>query len=121
MNIQQTSGEPLDQSVRDNPHPTGHHHNLHRSGMKTAEELPIQCLTVPMDTMIEDVDIDAEPFRPLLGPTPRVIHDKQADVRVQITAEDRLGESLEVRSTAGGHHSDAQGALLSFFPLARVN
>ena len=119
MNIQQTSREPFDQAIRDNPHPAGHHHNLHRSGLKTAQKLTIQCFTILMHTMIEDIDIDSKPFRPLLGPTARVVDDKQAYVRIQITTEDRLSESLEVRSTAGGHHSDAQGSLLSFFSLAR--
>jgi hypothetical protein len=106
MDVHQLFRKGIHQNIGHDPHPPGHHHNVHSMGLKEANQLSIEGFSIREATMIHHFDMDAEAISPLMGATVFVVNHQKWNVCPKSTGLNGLDDGLEIAAISGGHHSD---------------
>ena len=104
MDVHQSFRKGIHQYIGHDPHPPGHHHNVHLKGLKEANQLSIEGFSIREATMIHHFDMDAEAISPLMGTAIFVVDHQQWNLGPKSTGVDGLDDGFEIASIAGGHY-----------------
>jgi len=84
MNVEQSALKWADQGWGDNPHPAGHHHQLHTSSLQGLHNSSIDGFAAVKAGVINLLARNLQLLGPLLGPTTRTIHNQQHHLQARL-------------------------------------
>ncbi|EAQ74542.1 hypothetical protein WH5701_13150 [Synechococcus sp. WH 5701] len=108
MDVDQARGEGADQERRDDPHPAGHHHQIHTGGREGFDQGAIQLLTASVSAVIHQGTGDPQPTGPLLGAAAGIVHHQLEHPAPQGAFTAGRHQRFEVGALPGGHHPKPQ-------------
>ena len=112
VQIEQTTGEGLDQAGCDDPHPTGHDHQINGVLLQPDHQGIVQVLPAGKPAMVEQAAGHAKPLGPGDGPRRRPVDDQQHHLSPAVPIGSAgLDQSLKVAAAARGQHSHAHAAI----------
>ena len=86
MDIHQALRVCIDQGLGDDPHPTGHHHQIHRSGLEAVDQRLVQGLAVGEETVVMERAGHTEAGGALFSTATGIVHHQLAHGCSQLPA-----------------------------------
>lgn len=112
VEIQQPAGEGLDQTGGDDPHPAGHHDEIHSVLLQAVHQGIVQVATAGESAMVDQAAGNPQPFGPGDGPRLRAIDDQQHHLGPMLpVVAAGLHQGLEVAASTRGQHAHAHTAI----------
>jgi hypothetical protein len=106
MDVHQSFRKGIHQYIGHDPHPSGHHHNVHLLSLKEGNQLTIEGFSIRVATMVNHFDRNAKAISPLVGAAVFVVNHQKWNVCPKASGLNGLDDRFKIASITGGHHSD---------------
>lgn len=109
VNVDQPFWIGLDQHLRHDPHPTGHHHQIDPALLKGSCDSAIEFLSACDSAVVQDERWDLESCGSAERPAGLTVDHQQNDLSWNVAVAAGVNEGLEIAAFARCHHAEAKG------------